>query len=220
MVRPLDVEFLEGLINYLAYKHAHISGKVEKRVMNILRDNFEKSKYRDTVINLDSKVFSEKAVLNPPPEQKPLLKSIVLPIVGEKEKEIRRSGMNLTEVEKYKSLFMQIINGLSSKECKILFIGHRRPLDYVNIINENIQEFNSIILSARGAFIAYMFFLFKDIIKILEGNWKCRIGNINIAGAWKFADGEEVNCSWILLMKKEKFPEAFSDKEILTLDGQ
>jgi hypothetical protein len=45
-------------------------GDIEVEVKNLLRKNFEESKYRKVILNLDSLQFQHKVVLNPPPPAK------------------------------------------------------------------------------------------------------------------------------------------------------
>lgn len=203
----LDVDFLESLIVYFAYKYAYQSDEIELGVRMVLRKGFEKSKYRDCVASLDSLEFSTSLILNPPPHEQPLLANLVLPMVREKEKELLQMKVDLSTMEKWKSFFMTLIHNLKSKKIAVILIGIRMLEEYLEILNEGLQEFDCLILSARGVYIKLMNHLIKNRCD-LESSWSpeeqviTECERINIIGSWEFPEEKKVRCRWVIFQKR------------------
>ena len=206
----LDLDFLESLILYLAYKYAYESNEIEKEVVTVIRRDFEKSKYRNHVVTLDSLDFSTSTILNPPPEEQPLLRNIILPMIREKEKELRRTGVNLSIIEKWKSFFMTLIHEIYSKNCAVILIGVRPPEQYLDMLNEALQGFDNILICARGTYIRLMDQIIqaqydlessKPINERIINNYN----RVNITGWWEFPGEKRVRCKWVILTKTKFF---------------
>lgn len=202
----LDLDFLESLIRYFAYKHAYESNEIEPEVRMVLRKNFEKSKYRNCVINLDSLEFSTSLILNPPPHEQSLLTNLVLPMVREKEKELLQVTVDLSTMEKWKTFFMTLIHKLDSKKSAVILIGIRLLEEYLEMLNEGLHEFSCLILSARGGYIDLMDELIRNRFE-LESSWSSEeqvameCERTDILGWWEFPEEKKVRCKWVMFKK-------------------
>lgn len=205
--RLLDLDFVESLIHYLAYRCVYESEEVEEKVRVIIRKYFEGSEYRDCLVRLDSLDFSSGIVLNPPPQKKPLLTNVVLPMVREKEKKLLQTGAIIPEMEKWKALFMNVIKCMCSEDCVVLFIGARDDLEYIDMFEEGLMDCSHVIVSARGrSYITKM----QRIIQICDLSEKQKPENEwvlayyksrKIFGLWEFPDEEKTSCHWIIFSK-------------------
>ena len=201
--RLLDLDFLESLIQYLAYRCVYENEEIEETVRTIVRNHFENSKYRDCLVQLDSRDFSEKIVLNPPPVKKPLLTNVILPMIKEKEKSLLQTNAIIPEMEKWKSLFMNIINNMCSKNCAVLFIGVKPDLEYVDMFENGIRTFKNIIVSARGPYIETMTRVIRvcylsESAKPPEERIMTSCERSEVAGLWAFTDEEKMTCQWTI----------------------
>lgn len=201
--RLLDLDFLESLIHYLAYKCVHENDEIEEKVRTIIRKYFENSKYRDCLVQLDSIDFSEKIVLNPPPVKRPLLTNVVLPMVREKEVSLLQTEAIIPEMEKWKSLFMNIVNNMSSKKCAVLFIGVRSDLEYVDMLENGLTDFAYLIVSARGPHIETMLRVIQvcclsEPSKSPQERIVTSCERNDVVGLWEFPDEDKMTCHWVI----------------------
>lgn len=150
----LGVEFRESIIDYYAYKFAFICGDiVSKDVINILEKRFQASKYRDIIAALDSITLEEKITLNPPPEVKPLLDRVVIPILMLKDWEISSGYVNgLGSIELERSKMEKILGLLANGLIGVIFIGRKNPEIYLDYIKEKAQGFKGILVCCRGGY--------------------------------------------------------------------
>lgn len=204
--RLLDLDFLESLVHYLAYKYASENSDIDERVERVLRRDFERSKYRDCVLQLDSLEYSVAVVLNPPPIEKPLLTNVVLPMVREKEKNLIALKAKLPEIEEWKSIFMEIINSLCSKECGVLFVGVRTKAEYMEMLIEGINKFSFIVISARGTHIQDMTHVIGgccllEMSKPVEEQILTACERRDVQGTWEFPEEEIMSCRWVIFRR-------------------
>jgi len=199
--RLLDLDFLESLIHYLAYKCVHESEEIEEEVRTIVRKYFENSKYRDCLVRLDSVDFSEKVVLNPPPVKRPLLTNVILPMVREKEKSLLQTNALIPEMEKWKSLFMNLVNSMCSEKCAVLFIGVRPDLEYVDMLENGLARGAHLIISARGPYI-------ETMLRVIQVCWLSEPSKLaqscerdDVFGLWEFPDEDKTACHWVIFSK-------------------
>lgn len=202
----LDLDFIETLIYYLAHKYASANPLIEAGVVAKLRRDFETSNYRDCILKLDSLEYSEKIVLNPPPLKKPLLTNVVFPMVKEQEKKLLSGKREVAEIETWKYLFMRVITGFCAKTHAVLFVARRNIEEYANMILECLQDFDSIVISARGHFV-------EDLLNVIRLSVyteksmtpeECVFTSCEreeIDGVWEFPDEEIVLCRWIIFTK-------------------
>ena len=203
----LDLDFIESLIHYLAYRCVYENEEVEEKVTVIIRKYFETSKYRDCLIRLDSLDFSEKVVLNPPPVKRPLLTNVVLPMVREKEKRLQ-TGAIIPEIERWKSLFMNLINCMCSKNCAVLFVGVRDDLEYMDMFENGIKDFTYVIVSARGPHITKMLRVIQacclsEVSKPEEEHLLTHCESNDVTGLWEYPDEDRMPCHWVIFSKTD-----------------
>lgn len=203
----LDLDFIESLIHYLAYRCVYENEEVEEKVRVIIRKYFEMSKYRDCLVRLDSLDFSEKVVLNPPPVKRPLLTNVVLPMVREKEKRLQTDAI-IPEIERWKSLFMNIINCMCSKDCAVLFIGVKDDLEYMDMFENRIKDFTHVIISARGPNITKMLRIIQacclsEQSKPEEERFLTHYESNDVTGLWEYPDEERMPCHWVIFSKAD-----------------
>jgi len=204
----LDLDFIESLIHYLAYRCVYENEEVEENVRVIIRRYFEMSKFRDCLVRLDSLDFSEKVVLNPPPVERPLLTNVVLPMVREKEKSLLHTGAIIPELERWKSLFMDIVNCMCSGTCAVLFIGVRDDLAYVDMFENGIKDFVHVIISARGLYITKMRRVIQacylsEPSKPKEERLLNYCESNDVTGLWEYPDEDKMPCHWVIFSKTD-----------------
>lgn len=204
--RLLDLDFLESLIHYLAHKYVHENEEIDEKVKTVLRKNFENSKYRDCLVKLDSLDFSAKIVLNPPPVKRPLLTNVVLPMVKEKEKSLLYTKAGVPEIERWKSTFMNIVNNICLENCAVLFIGVREDIEYLDMMEEGLLNFDFSIVSARGPYIDTMLRIIQarrllEASRPLEEQIMMSCQRNDVTGLWEFPDEEKMPCQWIIFSK-------------------
>ncbi len=171
----LSYELKNSLICYYAYKFAKTSREIlDKNVINILEKDFQNSKYRDIIVRLDSKELEKKITLNPPPEVKPLLDRVIIPILELKNRELSKIS-ELARLEEEKSKIEKILKLLGNGFIGILFIGKRNPEEYLSYIDEKIYGFHGLLVCSRGK---YTIFFKNDFYKILKSKIEKYLGEI------------------------------------------
>jgi len=207
----LDLDFIESLIHYLAYRCVYENEEIEEKVRIIIRKYFEASKHRDCLIRLDSLEFSDACILNPPPVKRPLLTNVVLPMVREKEKRLIQNGTIVPEMERWKSLFMNIVKCMCSKKCLVIFVGFRDDPEYFDMLENGIKNFHHtgmhVIVTARGPNIKKMdriieaCYLFEPSKPGEEQLMACCESNY-VIGFWEFSDEVRYTpCHWAIFSK-------------------
>jgi len=205
----LDLDFLESLIHYLAYRCVYENEEIEEKVRVIIRKYFERSKYRDCLVRLDSLDFSQKVVLNPPPVKRPLLTNVILPMVREKEKLLLHTGAIIPEMERWKSLFMNLVDCVCSEKCAVLFIGIREDLEYLDMFENAIKDLTHVIVSARGPYITKMLRIIQasylsEPSKPEEERILTSCESNDVTGLWEFRDEDRLTpCHWVIFSKTD-----------------
>jgi hypothetical protein len=140
-IELFDADFIETMINYYSYRFAS-QQKTEQNVTYILRRDFENTKYRDWLPFLDDVKFSSSVVINPPPQEKPIMFNILLPMVQEKNCELTTSGATILEKEHFKRIFMQLAESIFKRECGVLFIGELTGEEYFKLMVDGKNRFS------------------------------------------------------------------------------
>ncbi len=171
-IELLDADFIEDLAKYYAFRYASETKSVDKDVKFLLRKDFEKTSNRNCIAKLMDPKYSEKVVLNPPPEIKSLLEEIVLPIVTEWSEELKGRNATHAEKERFKSLFMENTKGLCHRTWCILFIGKLTIDEYMSFFNQSVRKFSKgVMLAARGGNVRYLLELWNRACEIPQSRW-------------------------------------------------
>lgn len=200
-IQLLDLEFIEDLINYHTYKYCESLEEIEMEVKNIIRKKFESSKNREKLLKLDSLDFENYITLNPPPENKPLISNVIIPIVREQQKTLNVQGDNLLEREKWKAFFMDIIERICQKTCGIIFVGIRAPGEYIHWVENNGDALNLFIFAARGFYIKRMVKIYDSAREIIAKKWGTSLEEVTIKGIWRLEELREIDSMWIIAKK-------------------
>ncbi|OYT40594.1 MAG: hypothetical protein B6U89_01555 [Desulfurococcales archaeon ex4484_58] len=202
-VLPIDkclgIDFRDTLINYYAYKFA-MESKMSRDVIDLLERDFQNSKYRDIVMKLDSKELEERITLNPPPEISPLLDRVIISILDIKNRELERVK-NISDIEKTRSMVEKLLMLLSKGYIAVLFIGKRKPENYLSYIRDRIEGFRGLLLCARGRYIMVLESMYDNIIEILKEHFG-EVIEERIEGVLE-RDGEKVRHCYIFILNKE-----------------
>lgn len=171
-IELLDADFIEDMAKYHAFRYASETRSVDKDVKFLLRKDFEKTSNRDCITKLMDPKYSEKVVLNPPPEIKPLLEEIVLPIVTEWSEELKSMNVTHAEKERFKSLFMESTKGLCYRTWSILFMGKLTTDEYMSFFSQSVHRFSKgVMLAARGVNVPHLLELWNRICEIPQDRW-------------------------------------------------
>lgn len=189
LIEILDITFIESAINYFAYKFATEKRKFDNKTVYLLRKDFESSKYKDCITKLDDLDFSEKVVVNPPPQKKPLLRELIMPMVLDQNDRI--NDMSFQQKEEMKSLFMKICESMHMTTCGILFIGGMLSNEYIGLLSENAADFKSFLLCATGNKTGQLEYIIMKINDWVQNN---RYVRHSISGNFQYKDIE--NCEY------------------------
>jgi len=167
--KVLEVEFREAILNYYAYKFAMACEKLVGRdTIEVLERDFQGTKYKDVVVRLDSKELEGRITLNPPPEVRPLLDRVIIPILELKSREMEFVS-DLSTVEFVKARMGRILVAIAEGLIAVLFVGKRRPEDYICYVKERIGEFRGLLVCSRGAYTGvYEEFIHGELVRLLE----------------------------------------------------
>jgi len=147
-LKVLDIAFIETMISYFAYKYADGNIKLGDQVKSILRKEYEECSYRNCIVKLDDPEYEHEVVINLPPQIKPILHDIILPLAIDQNK--RTSGKSFYEKETLKVELMEMISSICNRNCGILFIGDLPVDDYCRMLRSKINKFDYFSLAARG----------------------------------------------------------------------
>ena len=167
----LDVELKRALIRYYTYKFVYLcKERFKKDILEIVERRFYEAKDKNLILKLDSKDLEEKITLNPPPEVKPLLDRVIVPML-----EIKNSQMmnekDLALIERVKAEMRKILEIIADEKIAVLFIGRRRPDDYLGYVCAKMRYFSGILVCSRGKYVeAYRKLIHGELIKMLEEN--------------------------------------------------
>lgn len=167
-IEVLDMKFLETMINYFAYKFAHDKRSINERVKLLLRKEYESCPFREYITKLDNPDYEDEVVINTPPQKKPLLHDLILPLALDQNKKIGK--MSFAEKENIKARLMKIIIGVCRKECGILFIGDLSIRDYCNLLRSHLYKYRYFLLCARGKKTFVLENMFESLKKIMPGS--------------------------------------------------
>ena len=150
--RVLSSELRETITSYYAYKFAlKCEERVGKEVVSVLEREFQKTKYREIVLKLDSVKLEEKITLNPPPEVKPLLDRVIIPMLELRSREVATLE-DVIQVEIGKAEMEKILRAISKGLIGVLFIGKKSPEEYLGYVNERIGSFRGLLVCSRGSY--------------------------------------------------------------------
>jgi len=138
----LDADLIETMINYYAFKFAQQEKGINEEIVYILRRDFENTKFRKWLPFFDDVQSSISVVVNPPPEEKPIVFNVLLPMIRAKNLELILSRAAIFEIEQKKSFFMQLTEKIYNRECGILFVGDLSTKEYFKMILEHSNKFS------------------------------------------------------------------------------
>lgn len=147
-IKILDYVFLDTMINYFAYKFVHEKKNISAAVKHILRGKYETCALRECIIKLDDPDYEDKVVINLPPEKKPILHDIVLPLAIDQNRKAEKKSFHAQEALKAK--IMEIIYEIDKGNCAILFIGEFPVAEYCEMLKNFMYKYNFFLLCARG----------------------------------------------------------------------
>jgi hypothetical protein len=159
LIEILDVDFIESAINYFAYKFVANKKKIDDKTKYLIRKDYENSKYRECVAKLDDIDFSEQIVINPPPQKKPLLRELIMPMLLDQNGQSK--SYSFQKKEEIKSLFMKICDSMYAIKCGILFVGDKSAGEYLNLLLSSTTAPKCYLLCAIGANIIKLDYLFE-----------------------------------------------------------
>lgn len=121
----LEIDLRECLVIYYSYKFAKASEKlVGTETIDLLEKELQKNRYKDMIINLDSKELESNITLNPPPEIRPLLDRVIIPILRLKAQKMA-SITDISMIESTKTKMRNFLDRLSRGLIGVLFIGRK-----------------------------------------------------------------------------------------------
>lgn len=169
--KVLGVDFRDSLVIYYSYKFAFLSQSlVGKGVTLILERKFNEAKFKEIIIKLDSKELEANITLNPPPEVRPLLDRVIIPIIELKSQEI--SPINdLSTIELTRREMQELLTKIAKGKIGILFIGSRTPEEYLQYVKSRIDEFEGVLICARGKRVILCDYLVPEIIKEYQSSF-------------------------------------------------
>jgi hypothetical protein len=195
----MDTKLTDTLIAYFSFKFASTTLKADKKLLKSLQRDYEESAYRDCVATLDDKDFSYKIVINPPPEKKPVLTELMLPMIICKSKEVMDRNVSFTEREKLRVLFSKFINGLYEEKIGILFVGVFSTKHYWELFSPAALRYSlGFIMAARGSHTPTLERLKSEILENAEKIWNVKFRVVDIWGKWLF-DKREKDYYWLIL---------------------
>jgi len=158
LINVLDIDFIESAINYFSFLFASNNKSVDDKTRYLLRKDFESSPYRECIIKLDDKDFSESVVINPPPRKKPLLRELIMPMVLDQNDQLKDKPVQ--KIEETKSVFMRICSNMYKTTCGVLFIGDMVSSEYLSLLSDNMSKFKRFLLCATGQNIPKLEYIF------------------------------------------------------------
>lgn len=212
-INILEIDFLESLICYYAYRYAENEKTIEDAVKIILRRQFEKSDYRWQLVSLDDLGLKQNIVLNPPLEPGTLLEILILPMIYQIEKHVTKEPTNIVINEKFKLLLMNLIEMLCGQKCAVLFVGCHYASTYFTGLRNKFANFDGVIIAARGENI-----LEANVVIHIFFNYcrqkKIEISSTVLTSRWD-AGAIQKDCVWHIVARTKTLPglESFIKKE-------
>jgi len=167
--RVLGSDFRETITSYYAYKFAlRCEERVGREVVSILEREFQKTKYREVVLRLDSAELEEKITLNPPPEVKPLLDRVIVPMLELRSREVA-TLKDVVQIEIGKAEMEKILTIISKELIGVLFIGKKSPKEYLGYVSERIGSFRGLLVCSRGSYASvYEKFIHEELVSLIN----------------------------------------------------
>lgn len=146
----LEIDLRDSLIDYYSYKFGRLSN-IDKKVLEVLERKFQKSKFRELLIKLDSKELEEKITLNPPPEVRPILDRVIIPILELRENDLADIE-DIATIETAKKEMRDLLEEIVREKIALLFIGRRGVNEYMQYLRERMSDFNGFLICSRGIY--------------------------------------------------------------------
>jgi len=129
--KVIDSALRDAILYYLCYKFSsHSENLISRRVVELFEKKLNQCKEKNMVVNLDSIKFSERIVINPPPEKRSILDEFFLPFL--EILDLKYAGVReLERTLRVKDMTRKMFEELATGRMKILFIGRKRPEEYV-----------------------------------------------------------------------------------------
>jgi hypothetical protein len=200
--KVLGIDFRESLVIYYSYKLAFLSEDlVGKGVTLILERKFNEAKFKEIILKLDSKELEESITLNPPPEVRPLLDRVIMPIIELKSQEI--SPINdLSTIELTRREMQQLLTKIAEGKIGILFIGSRTPEEYLQYIKSRIDEFEGVLICARGKRTILCDPIVREISKEYQGSLGIETPSVKtFEGTLPSEENRPLNYKYVLISK-------------------
>jgi len=151
--KVLKAEFRDSIITYYAYKFAVKSKQlITREVIDILERRFQSTKHADLIIKLDSKHLEEKITLNPPPEVRPILDRVIIPILDLKRHEMEKEK-DIATIESAKNEMEKILTAIGNGKIALLFIGKKEPSTYLDYVKQKLIWYNGLLVCVRGKYV-------------------------------------------------------------------
>lgn len=166
--KVLDLDLRRSLVTYYSYKFALSSEElVGRETIDLLEDELKKSPHKDMLVKLDSKELEEAITLNPPPEVRPLLDRVIIPILRLKSQEL----LDVTDaslIEMTKSEMSNLLQKLAERKIAILFVGQKTPDEYLAYVREKINWFDGLLICSRGLWVKTHYILEPELSTIMQ----------------------------------------------------
>jgi len=166
--KVLDLDLRRSLVTYYSYKFALSSEElVGRETIDLLEDELRKSPYKDMLVKLDSKELEEAITLNPPPEVRPLLDRVIIPILRLKSQEL----LDVTDaslIVTTKKEMHNLLQKLAERKIAVLFVGQKTPDEYLAYVKEKINWFNGLLICSRGSWIKTHYMLELEVLTIMQ----------------------------------------------------
>jgi hypothetical protein len=209
----LDTTFVETLESYYSYKFASKFVKGNPEIKRLLQRAYEEAPARKQVVTLDDSDFSEEIVLNPPPKKRSILETTLLPMIISKSKEAIDQNYSLPTKERYRTMFRELIEALSTCSAAVMFIGFLSEEHYIEMFgNAVLRCSNGIIFSALGLKKDKLEKIISQIVGMGETTWGIRVMTESITGKWNHGKGV-TKCYWKILCYNRIGPRSTDEVE-------
>ena len=106
--------------------------------------------------------------LNPPPEVRPLLDRVVVPILELKSREMEEI-CEVGRIESEKAKMESFLVSLARGEIAVLFVGSKNPEEYLHYVEEGVGSFRGLLVCSRGKFSrVYKELLHERVVDVLK----------------------------------------------------
>lgn len=189
-ITTLDTDYRNTIINYEAYKYAHHSPHAPKGTTLILKQEWENSTKREHITKLDDPDFSEKIVINPPPQKRSILERVVYPLIVAKSRSLVGVS-NFHTHERACTLTTKVIRCLAEQTMGIIFIGLLSPQDYIDMVGNKIFLFkDGFVVTGLGSQMPRVEYISNKLRSVSEELWNLRLEYESTQGRWTFSKWE------------------------------